>query len=329
LSSGQFASAPGLELDLLQNCRRVAFADELGDELAVINNQQGCQWVGKLIGTLKKLYNCWDTIMTAPTTSRGESKPILWPAYSVVAAATPEKFYSALTTSDLESGFVNRWLALPHVGFGRPRERAPVASRDAPPKALIEGLKRLPQQKSAGIQILDRPLGMPERKAIGWGPGAEEVYFAFSGKMDDVEATDKQRFELGMRTVENAVRLATIVAVGRGSKTVDVEDMRWGIQLSELALDTLLGDINKYIVEYLEFPRLCNRIFEAIAGEPERWLSDFKLHRRFGRNQRFGNELDRALHQLRRERRIIACDGRSGEHGPKAPGWLAIEDEEE
>jgi hypothetical protein len=187
---------------------------------------------------------------------------------------------------------------------------------------MIEGLKRLPKQKSSGIQILNKSAdGMPERKAIGWGPGAEEVYFAFSAKMDDFQATDKQRFELGMRTVENAVRLATIVAVGRGSKTVDAEDIRWGIRVSELALDTMCSDINKYIVEVLEFPRLCNRVFEAIGAEPGRWLSDYQLFRRFGRNQTWGNELDRVIKQLLRERRIASREGRQGQRGPLGPGW--------
>src|SRR5262249_9130136 len=45
LASGQFGSSPGLELDLLKECRRVSFADELGDQLAVINCQQGNAWV--------------------------------------------------------------------------------------------------------------------------------------------------------------------------------------------------------------------------------------------------------------------------------------------
>jgi hypothetical protein len=326
LSSGQFASAPGLELDLLRGARRISFADELGDELTYINTQKGNALVSKLIGTLKKLYNAWDTIITASTVARGESKTIFWPAYSVVGAATPEKFYGALTPSDLESGFVNRWLALPHAGAGRPRERKPTGDKDNPPEELLKALQALPREKPLLEQKFDVP---PERQQVGWGVGAEDVYFEFSGKMDDFEDCDKQRFELGMRTVENAIRLATIVAVGRGSAVVDIEDMQWAIKLSELALDTMLSDINRYMVEYLEFPRLCSRVFETIASRPRRWMSSSKLFRRHGRNQKYGNELERVKLQLVREGRLIPQKGRDGERGPEVDGWLALEDDDD
>jgi hypothetical protein len=103
------------------------------------------------------------------------------------------------------------------------------------------------------------------------------------------------------------------------------QHIRWAIQVIELALDTISGDIDKYLLEYLEFPRLCNRIFEAIAAKPSRWFSDSKLFLRFGRNQRYGGEIDRALKQLEREGRLIKRNGRDGDRGPFAEGWLALE----
>src|SRR5262249_12393268 len=152
----------------------------------------------------------WGTVMTAPTVQR-PSKTIHWPAYSIVGAATPEKFYGSLTASDLESGFINRWLVLPHAGFGKPKERrsTEIADKDNPPEELLEGLRKLPQQKP-----LDQPAdgSLPVRKQVEWAAEAEDVYFELVEKMYDLERTDKQRFELGQRTTENAVRLATIVA---------------------------------------------------------------------------------------------------------------------
>ncbi len=319
LASGQFGSAPGLELDLLKECRRASFADELGDELAVINGQQGNAYVAKIIGTLKKLYNAWDTIITASTVGR-ESKTILWPAYSIDGAATPEKFYGSLKPGDLESGFINRWLALPHGKSIKPKERKPTNDVDNPPKELQKPLSELEKP------VNGEPV-YPTRKQVGWGVGAEDVYYKFSAKMDD--EPNKQRFELGQRATENAVRLATIVAVGRGSPVVAVEDIEWGIRLAELSLDTLVSDVNKYMVEYLAFPRYCQRVWEGIAARPGKWMSDYKVYRKFGRNQQFGNELQRVLAQLVKEHRLMAQDGRDGSHGKIAPGWLALADEEE
>jgi hypothetical protein len=55
----------------------------------------------------------------------------------------------------------------------------------------------------------------------------QEAYLEFSRKIDAFEDSDQQRYTLGMRACENAARLATNVAVGRGSRTVDREDIAW------------------------------------------------------------------------------------------------------
>jgi hypothetical protein len=334
LASGQFASAPGLEESLVLEPRMISFADELGDELAVIKNQQGNAFVAKLTGTLKKLYNAWGTIITASTINRGKSKTITWPAFTIVGAATPEMFYSSLTSSDLESGFLNRWLALPRAGYRRSPERKPTASKDRPSEELVKALKALPQQRVVSLmdQPANGPAKLPERSMVPWGEGAEEIYYAFSRKMDAMQEENKGRYELGMRATENACRLATIVAVGRGSPTVDVEDIEWGIALAELALDTLVSDIGKYMTEYVEFPRFCSMVWDEVwlktASEPPHWMSVRGLNRRFNRSLKYGTELDRALIQLVKEERLHKVSGRQGARGPLTDGYVAIRDDE-
>jgi hypothetical protein len=304
---GEWASGPGWLRGLMRSPLMVCFMDELGDELSNVNNQKANAWVSKIIGELKKCYNAWATIRTADKAGE-ESETIYWPAVSLVGAATPQMFFEGLRPRDLESGFANRLLILPFEGGRRPPEQETPKAADEPPKGLVAGLMRLPRQMSIAEQILHRPTNgewqpLP-RKRMEWGSdAAKEAYFAFSQKMDGFEETDPQRFELGMRACENAARLATIVAVGRGSPTVDLEDITWAVALSERSFEAAAGGIVKYMIEYFEFPKFCTEVGEAIQAAGG-FMSDRELFRKFGRRMRFGNELEKALFQLVREERI-------------------------
>jgi hypothetical protein len=118
----EFASSPGFWKRLKRNPLMVCFVDELGDELQKINTQGNNAFVSALIGTFKKCYNAFGTVMTAETVAK-ESERIFWPAPSLVGAATPERFFEGLRPRDLESGFANRLLILPFEG-----SRAGIAS---------------------------------------------------------------------------------------------------------------------------------------------------------------------------------------------------------
>ena len=54
LGPGEWASSPGFWKRLRRNPIIVCFVDELGDELALVNNQGSNAFVSKIIGTLKK-----------------------------------------------------------------------------------------------------------------------------------------------------------------------------------------------------------------------------------------------------------------------------------
>jgi hypothetical protein len=326
LGPQEWASAPGFINRLKRGPLMVCFVDELGDELSKINSGGGV-WLTAMIGLLKKCYNAWDLVMTAEKVDE-ESERIDWPAPSIVGAATPERFFESLKPGDLESGFANRLLILPFEGCRRPPEQSPAEGSKAPPKQLIAGLKALPKQTSIGEQILNAtPSGpvRPTREPIGWGAGAEETYLAFSRKLDALEDGDRQRYELSMRACENAARLATILAVGRGSRTVDREDIAWSIALASQSVDAACGGIAKYLRDYLEFPKFCDRVLEYIIANGG-WASRRNLERDFRGKSRYGFEMQKALDQLQREERIKR-ESRCASRGPAADGYALVEEE--
>ena len=56
--------------------------------------------------------------MEAAETVSRESEEIVWPAISIVGAATPQKFFAAFRQGDRESGFANRFLIFHSRAFG-------------------------------------------------------------------------------------------------------------------------------------------------------------------------------------------------------------------
>ena len=327
----EFASTPGLWKRLKRSPLLVCFVDEMGDELAKINMQGGNEWVSQLIGTLKKCYNSWEIVHTAEKAAE-ESERLVWVAISLVGAATPEKFFAGVRPGDIESGFVNRMLILPLESYKRAPEQARPAGADVPPPALVKALKRLPNQKVHTASLLDVPSGEVQRGAAArptklppmpWGPGAEETYFAFSRRLDRLIETDPRRDELSRRGAENAIRIATNIARGRYSPSVDREDIELAIKLAERSIEAAAGGIEKYMREYLDFPKFCERLLAKIA-EHDGFRSESALRRDFRNNQKTIFDFDSAIRQLTAEGRIQRASRRSGERGPIAEGWKAL-----
>jgi hypothetical protein len=316
LGPQEFASAPGFLKSLAEQPLQLCLADELGDELLHINNQNGNTVVQKIFGELKKCYNSFAVIRTARKAAE-ESDTIDWPAPFIVGTATPQMFFSALTARDLESGFANRLLILPFEGARRPPEQKVAKGAKQPPKSLCDDLRQLP--KSWGI--LDLSVSRPKLADVGWDAEAEEAYHAFSRKLDGLEGT--KDFTLSMRVCENAVRLATIVAVGRRSARIERQDMEWALALSELSWKAAVGGYDKYVQEFLDFPRFCAAVLAKLDEEAGGWMSNRDLERAFRSNKRFGHELAKTvLPQLVIEERIVAEDRGTG--GRPSPGWRLL-----
>jgi hypothetical protein len=324
----EFASAPGFINRLKRNPLLICFVDEIGDELAKFNDQQGNPYVAAHVGLFKKLYNVWEVVDTAEKVGT-ETENITWPAVSLVGAATPEMFFAGIKPKDLESGFANRLMILPFEGVERPPEQRRPRNWDVPPKELVEGLKRLPRQKPHSAVDLDAPRGKlwkPRRlEMMPWGPGAEDENYRFSQRLDALLATDPRRDQLSKRGAENAVRLATNLAVGRGSSTVDLEDIRWGIAFAERSIEAAYGGNEKYMHEYYAFPKFCAKVLAKITADPRRFRTEAELRNDFRNHSKTIFDLDNVLRQLALERRIIRGT-RKGTRGPASDHGYTLTD---
>jgi hypothetical protein len=112
--------------------------------------------------------------------------------------------------------------------------------------------------------------------------------------------------------------------VRRFSTTVDREDIEWAIALAERSVEAAIGGVDKYMREYLEFPKFCARVLPKI-GQNSGWRSLRELKRDFRNNMKTPFELDNALKQLEAEGRIVK-EERKGERGPEAFGYALVSD---
>ena len=60
--------------------------------------------------------------------------------------------------------------------------------------------------------------------------------------------------------------------MSRGSRTVDREDIEWAVRVAERSLEAAVGCVQKYMREYFEFPKFCDRVLERL-GEFGGWRS--------------------------------------------------------
>jgi hypothetical protein len=110
-----------------------------------------------------------------------------------------------------------------------------------------------------------------------------------------------------------AARLATIRACGRSSKTVDVNDIEWAIELARVSADMLCAGVAEHMVpEGLD--GLCEKIMEVVQRK-NGVCSKRDIYRSVRRRIKRATDLSAALAYLEKEERIKVEDpvGKSGE----------------
>ena len=161
------------------------------------------------------------------------------PAFSIFGASTEKKLIRALTKDQVENGFVNRML-LVNIGRGALERIEPKYEWSKFPKPLADALKA-----AAGEPAPEGPMRLElngrvlrDFRRIGWGVGAKEIWMKFEKDIRGMPSIEDR--ELWIRAPEQALRLATIVAVFRGSEVVEVEDWTWAEEVVKHSMHQLV-----------------------------------------------------------------------------------------
>jgi hypothetical protein len=137
---------------------------------------------------------------------------------------------------------------------------------------------------------------------MAWGPGAKEIFTSFAAEMRAEK--DEVRRDLFGRAAEIAVKVATVVAYGRGSCTVAECDMQLGREFALQSAEIIYVGVLKYMEDPHNFPALCRRIIEMLSETPEKRMTMRDINRKCQGIISRGGNVEEALKFLYTAERI-------------------------
>ena len=192
---------------------------------------------------------------------------VIWaPALSIFGVSTQGEFLESVSGSDLKNGFLNRMLILPEALYVT--DRRPAIDEARLPERLVSDLRALrggdPQSQLIDVCAPATKDGKPPRR-LGWARNAESFWRERISSPNDALMAGKDGrggddAPFVARVPEMAVRVATIIAAGRGSDDVEVSDLEWGGELATRSANAFMLAFRSHVaasdhserVEFLE-----------------------------------------------------------------------------
>lgn len=227
--------------------------DEFGDFMRRVYDRKGSVHARAIPKVLRTLWGAnFDETSTAEWAEK-ESVPLHAPHLSIFGASTQEQFYSALESGAVADGTLNRFLII--EGARRPAKVKPAADPHQVPEWLVDGVRRvfLRGGEMSAVRRNDPTVNPAEHDMVVRLPwcadGAEEAFDAFALDVEERMIAEPQNVAFLARTVEMAVRIATIVAAGCERENVRVEDIRYGIELARQSAEMMITGAADYMAE--------------------------------------------------------------------------------
>lgn len=234
-------------------------------------------------GVSAKLRTLWGSSFEAVATSEmatAKFELIHSPAMSIYGTSTADEFYDALSDQDTRNGLLNRFLILENLA--RPERSKPRFDRSEVPADIVDGIRaiywRLGEQAAAPYHGQGTtPCALPE--GVQWRDGAaEEIFDRFQKFITQWMDAEPENERYLVRTVEMAVRIATIRAVGVDARlpSVSADDMLWGASLAVRSVKAMIEGARDRIAEN-DRQRWTNRIVQVIKHRGVARIRDIQM----------------------------------------------------
>jgi hypothetical protein len=262
----EFISMPAVVNFMLRAPLSLCPMDEFGGFLRRINSRKASGFEQTITKTLRTAWGTNFGMMRTPEWAGRPAESIFAPAMSIYGASTPEEFFAALEGGDVVNGLLNRFLMLSTEE--RPADREPELPAGVVPEAIVEGMTAL---FGGGNPILAASQCMVSSSevvpvVVPWAQdGAEAAFKAMAGQIERMGDARPEAKPYFARTAEMAVRIATILAVGRGAPrpAVSHEDLVFGRDLAMWSARTMMDCAGLYMAE-TEVQADANRILRMI-----------------------------------------------------------------
>ncbi len=297
--------------------------DEFGAVLKRLSHPRASGHEVAISGVMRSIWGASFGIIRTPAYATARSVELVAPCMSLMAATTPEEFYSGLKGADMMNGFMNRFLILD--AGARASEREP-----------LEGLRAAADRLAPAIARAYR-IGMPRRGNLAQHPdknsdpdptpfvvpwatqAAHDDYLALSEECLRRIDADPDSGALFGRTAEIAIRLATIRACGEDhdAPMISTDHIAWAARLALQSADLASRAASRYMVDPLGAAEFERKIISRLAAAPGRRMKMRELHRAMSKNQRFTGDLEKTLKSLQGV-------GIVGMHRVAVPGGTSI-----
>lgn len=249
IGPSQFISMPAVINFLVRSPLSVCAMDEFGAFLKRINSRRASGFEGAISGLLRTAWGASFSAMSTPEWAQRSSETIFSPAMSIFGVSTVREFYDSLEGGDVTNGVLNRFLVIETKV--RPKERAPLLDASEVPEEIIQGVKRVYNRNPIACAQLCQSRQAPPFMPVPITPDAEQIRKGLVDEITDRGDADATLEPFLARTAENALRLATIVAVGRDvdSPLIDAPTMHWAREFAVWSSNQLAEGAGLYIAD--------------------------------------------------------------------------------
>lgn len=244
-------SDSALSDDIQQKVVMLALMDEFGDYMRKLFSKRASSHDQGIAKILRTAWGIGFDAMPGPSWRDQKSQLIYAPCISIFGASTHEQFYSALQGGAIEDGTLNRFLII--EGDSKAKKRSRVAARAGVPVDIIEGIKAI-QQARGDITDHARYTSSDGSgsylKSLPWCPdGSETVFTDYSDRIEQICEDDPGKADFMVRSPEMAVRIATIIAAGRGNPNVQRSDIEYAIAMVDQSAKWMMDGAQSYMAE--------------------------------------------------------------------------------
>src|SRR5215510_6403421 len=292
IGPNRFMSGSALCSFVMRKPLSLCCSDEIGNFLAKVTAKGAPGHEREITSVLRNLWSASFMMAQMPEWATREARNIHTPALSFFGTSTPDELFQALQGESVANGTLNRFLVL----------NSQLRSRDATPQLAIKPVSpALAAHCHAlyrwyGTETEEASINLPieqEFAQLPWAnKTAENEYLDFGRMIDDrIDQNTSWRPFLA-RTVETAIRLATIRAAGIGyqSATINVGDLYWGAGIALRAGERLYVSMQD-TVPVTDRNQLIDRILAYIRAKPRETLNIRDVYKGLWRHARSSKEI--------------------------------------
>ncbi len=233
----EFISMPAVVKFLMRKPLSICPMDEFGGFMKRINSRRASGFESSISKILRTMWSSSFAPYMTPEWASTPSEIIHSPSITIFGASTPEQFYSSMEGASLEDGTLNRFLLV--NGRASVSECDPAVDPSVVPDSIVDGLRRI-YFRSGELASGHRndpsadPSTSNQLLVLPWCvDGAHAAYTGFSKEIERLVDKDIDASAFYARTVEMALRIATIVAIGRlEDEQIRRGDVEYGIEVS-------------------------------------------------------------------------------------------------